>query len=120
MNRFDALVAERVMGNEWRLSISPNTYGPDGSRDGGVDVSDIPHFSSDIAAAWEVVEKMRAREWHFVMEANTYPEVVVKTYRAFGEPHYSTNGINSAPLAICLATLRACGVTEAEIQEAMR
>lgn len=81
----DALVAQRVMG--WETL----------SR----------RFSTDIAAAWEVVEMMRADEWHFVIECNTTPEVVVKVYRAFEEPHYSGNWIKSAPLAICRAALLA-------------
>lgn len=47
----DALVAEKVMG--WTISEG-FYYGP-GERV----PANIPRYSTDIAAAWEVVEKMR-------------------------------------------------------------
>lgn len=48
----DCLVAERVMG--WRVQYSPYRF-PDGEYE---DAGDFQP-STDIAAAWEVVEKMR-------------------------------------------------------------
>jgi len=65
----DALVAEKVLG--WRLEY--HTFGSDlpggPFRAYGYDSSgrhlcgDFPHFSTDIAAAWQVVEKFAADNW---------------------------------------------------------
>lgn len=83
----------------------------------------VPFYSTDIGAAWEVVEKIRERkdknggsvtchvidrvtEWHCDITSDDLRIDVLGTG-------------DTAPLAICLAALRAVGVDEAEIQEAM-
>lgn len=91
----DALVAEKVMGvqttqHEGRLILFPGSM-------------DIPHYSTDIAAAWEVVEKLGG-------------ESVVLTYgedTGWWECSFLIGGIRStgmsksAPEAICAAALEA-------------
>jgi len=67
----DAAVAERVMGWKWQEHGSGGTrrrllWSPDGKcgcrrweNDGQEEIlDDLPHYSTDIAAAWEVVEWM--------------------------------------------------------------
>lgn len=88
----------------------------------------VPNYSTDIAAAWEVVEKMRD------IITRDYPHgrggLVIQPYHS---PQYSGHqwcvanshaGYNgswgmhwwvsaaTAPLAICLAALQACGASE--------
>jgi len=96
----DALVAEKVMG--WTLSgrvwiderghlqtIEPTSFG-----------SFEP--SSDIAAAWEVVEKMRARGLIVDLTLGAGAYCRIGGFRPFAEERGAT-----APLAICLAALKA-------------
>lgn len=75
----------------------------------------VPLRSTDIAAAWEVVEKMRERG--FDMELRTFTEGVVAEFREYEKPtNEEADGRaavdprdGGAPLAICLAAFRACG-----------
>jgi hypothetical protein len=98
----DALVAEHVMG--WWLAKDED--GEWCFMDGADFVCfnfDVPHYSTDIAAAWEVVEKMghvglnwddttnSPARWQCIMERGEY---------------YA----DTAPMAICLAALKAKGV----------
>lgn len=100
----DALVAEKVMG--WKLHkegrawkwwdiplISPHHEQYDGH-------DDQPPYSTDPAAAWEVVEKMRER-WSVYVNALDDPRecgcVVGKTWR---EPEAAAIG-PTMPVAVC-------------------
>lgn len=61
----DRLVAERVMG--WRVFGTPEVYAYwtepyEGEKRLG-DMPSLPRFSTDIAAAWTVVERMREMKW---------------------------------------------------------
>lgn len=97
----DALVAEKVMGwNVYQASWSPTT---------------------DIAAAWEVVEKMDAEHRtlrvsrHPVMgwECEIFPPYPWREHTNEGVRVHSTSysaSADTAPEAICLAALRARGV----------
>jgi hypothetical protein len=103
----DALVAEKVMGWKW--------IGPDEFNDnrhltlGGQKVqARIPDYSTDIAAAWDVVEKMRPT-FNLVLEC-----VSLEYNCHVARPGHLDEKVNvradTAPLAICLAALKACGV----------
>ena len=110
----DALIAEKVMG----LTRHDESYVAEGVgkvlrfvwRDGcGTCVYSgdmfLPHYSTDIAAAWEVVEK--ADLW------SLYGSIGDGPYRAciqFGDREGLMTA-DTAPLAICLAALKAKGVT---------
>jgi hypothetical protein len=111
----DAMVAEKVMGletgasgdNAWILGDA--LYVID---DGHAAV--LPHYSTDIAAAWLVVEKMRADGWHFelsdrdaVDEQPFWVEFATKEYERGGQSWQA-----AAPHAICLAALKAVGALE--------
>lgn len=98
----DALVAEKVMG--WRKRETP----PGGhiwiDKDNLAYVpGELPRYSTDIAAAWEVVEKLNNLDFSIEYERE------IKIWRASFE-----QGIpaleREAPLAICFAALNAVGV----------
>ncbi len=107
----DAVVAEKVMG----LSVRPiEVIGasgvhadvgtvdlprrmPDGRM--GVHAAPLPAYSTEIAAAWEVVEKLRSPV--FVLEWE--PDRWLASF--CGEDEDAT--ADTAPHAICLAALKA-------------
>lgn len=91
----------------------------DGERQSG-----FPHYSTDIAAAWMVVEKMRADGWWMELRHcldGGVPawqcELTHNQDRFRGLRLYISAA--SAPFAISLAALRAVGVTEDEIKAAL-
>ena len=121
MSKIDRLVAERVMG--WTV------------RESEPDDNDYERYingwavsrwnpSTDIAAAWGVVEHLRTRKddpMVITMLDNDDGEYVIAF--ATRADRWTTREIGKhrdAPLAICLAALRSVGVPESEIQEAMR
>jgi hypothetical protein len=96
----DALIAEKVFGGPgknvqwywWRnstpsLDVDPPIYAG-------------PAFSTDIAAAWRVVEKMKECHWFLLTD-----RIDTKWYAAFSDKAKSIE--SSAPLAICRAALKA-------------
>jgi hypothetical protein len=104
----DALVAERVMGHGIPHPHQP----PDGLP------HERPHYSTDIASAWEVVAQMGRNGWplYEVGALVTLGEASQHDSRAaFAQtwpPSWIRAGANSAPLAICRAALKAVGVSE--------
>lgn len=102
----DAWVAEKVMGKQVR-----NYWVIDGFHNDGRPHSQCPveHYSSDIAAAWEVVEKLTDQSkphfelskgyegwWHVGFDLDRpFKRVIAKA--------------DTAPLAICLAALKSIG-----------
>lgn len=123
----DVLVAEKVMGYRWHAWEHSGSFtyliepGDEdlgetsiARRRGGVlEASQYSgaHYSTDIAAAWLVVERMRAQEFkldlgHALGDTLTNPN----HYAAFigkGLHRIQGNG-PTAPLAICLAALAVC------------
>lgn len=117
LREIDALVAEKVMGHtvEPRLPGLSGEYWDD--TDGGI-VSD---YSSDIAAAWQVVEKFveqvkadRNMEISFVMgfDGSHWEAGIWKHDEWYlgGGGYVHEIKADTAPLAICLAALKAVGV----------
>jgi hypothetical protein len=96
----DALVAEKVLG--WPAARDAKAIGEAGYWTAGDErfIHGLPAFSTDIAAAWEVVEKLIASdEWpEFSLEY----EATLKW--SVGDCYGAT-----APHAICLAALKAMG-----------
>lgn len=135
----DALVAEKVMGwehvikedREYYLGDTTpgfsgrNTYWVKGYSSFGVQIGEcvlLPKFSTSIAAAWEVVEKLRTWDdgyrigayvgvevWSPDRETETCCEVNIEWH---APAHVAEAGAieATAPHAICLAALRAVGV----------
>jgi len=114
--RVDALVAEHVMGwadvayvatgygdgrnntregywYEWRGRRTRDTWTPH---------EQIPPFSTSIAHAWRVVEKMRELGWNITVCAQ---DMLGCTMHKFRESCYVE--ADSIPWAICLAALQA-------------
>lgn len=107
----DALVAEKVMGWRWsgRYLVPPadvETSFWDGScnRDGVPRF--LPRYSTDISAAWGVVEKLRD-EVAFLDILPAADHYIVKIQSAHGTDYVTAE---TAPLAICLAALKVKGV----------
>ena len=105
----DRLIAERVMG--WT-----NLYAQ-GARFGtspkGKSHSIIPPYSTDMSAAWEVVEKLRQSGYQGKLDWAT-PELGYECY--FWSSSLPPNEMQcprtqTAPLAICLAALKVMGVS---------
>lgn len=139
----DLLVAEKVMGwrpiirSEWPCIALANT--PDNEKEiaflRAADLrgqyEDIPNYSTDIAAAWEVVEKMcpEIPETHggycpqFELTSNKGVERTwtASFYDRFGNAKWGTSSDKtflacgySVSAAICLAALKAVGYSPEE------
>lgn len=114
----DALVAERVMGYGSRVKMFVS----------GPIINDaypvaVPNYSTDIAAAWQVVEKMREIACQVDVTSHGEHEVVlahgvVCYIHGFNEDFWREGMLDAdysavadtAPMAICLAALRAINV----------
>jgi hypothetical protein len=100
----DRLIAERVMG--WtNLSVTGSRFGttPDGKPH-----RIIPQYSTEISAAWEIVEKLRLSGYQGGLEW-AKPEPGYEC--AFGSLPFPLDEkqfswAETAPLAICLAALK--------------
>ncbi len=109
----DALVAEFMIG--WRRA--PSEDDPAGwcwvtehGRTRGSATALMPTYSTNIAAAWQVVEKLKERFSSVLVETNPrqyYVDIVTDK----GTPSYyrtvADAEADTAPLAICRAALKA-------------
>ena len=101
----DAKVAEKVM----RLPVKFHTNNPNGERFYYLDMPDkhgmcpdVPHYSTDIAAAWLVVEKMlETSRIDITHEGMLWVCEVIDTEKL------AIASANTAPMAICKAALKA-------------
>lgn len=110
----DRLVAEHVMGHE--ISSGKDSYYKEYAYIiNGPVLDDIPKYSTDIAAAWEVVEKISPQ----ILDSKPWTQCFITTIR--DGIHCSFKNLYSgeilgdaiettAPLAICLAALKAKGI----------
>jgi ABA sandwich protein len=116
----DALVAERIFGWRWmRSSVSgrqaifpmdqhPEWFTAPASRVEGL-ANDwdcrLPHYSTDMAAAWLVVEKLKKAECRVIIRATPndcgYDCEIEKS-----KSDWWSIGQESAPIAICQAALK--------------
>jgi len=107
LRKIDALVAEHVMG--WRvekyMTTIPKPTGA-GMRPGSAVIEEIPRYTSDISTAWEVIERLHP-EFTFSLDYLSSGRWTITFYS--GEAH-GLMSTDSAPLAICLAALRAKGI----------
>ena len=120
----DALIAEKVMG--WTIT-APNwghreifppfdpPEDPDDQCTSHSVAADIPHYSTDISAAWEAVETMGYRPFSvFSSLVSTGPAVDGKIpcrwewFCYFDDPAFPGQA-ETAPLAICRAALKTVG-----------
>lgn len=82
-------------------------------------VNRVPYFSTDIAAAWDVVEKVREISPPRFQNLQLIVYAYNRTYATFDAEAFSdydsatwteANGEHATPLAICLAALKASAV----------
>lgn len=112
----DALIAEKVMGWTWNEFTA---WSPSGSRNAiqfKNDLSWLPYYSTDIAAAWEVVEKIKQRSSIVVIHITNVSdadETEVEIYDkeenmkiGRSKDHTIFASGTSTPHAICLAALK--------------
>jgi hypothetical protein len=103
----DALVAERVMG--WTYKPFYNGGGEWSHNGklvafGGLDGGSLPKYSSSIADAWQVVEKLKADG------NNVWVEWAGKVWVCGATSVFPDIEADTAPLAICKAALMVVGV----------
>lgn len=110
----DALVAEKVMGLSYDRPQAEK-YGM--YYTDTLSQVEVKCYSTDIAAAWEVVETMQARGITLSLEKRNYPSGPNSTWDAVftgimgkirdqGEFSHFRSEAPSAPEAICLAALK--------------
>lgn len=124
LRKLDALVAEKVMG--WvRLERQEQLEGKTWNGElftveqfrslysmdiawlvnGELSLQSHPYYSTDIAAAWDIMAQMQATH-----------EFSIEQKGSGWKAHFDADwaGSESAPLAICLAALRAKGIDVSE------
>lgn len=71
----------------------------------------VPPYSTDIAAAWQVLERMKENGWHYYV-GDTLTDDHYARFHEFmdDDGDEGASSAPTAPLAICLAALKACGV----------
>jgi len=149
-HKLDAMVAERVMGVNPIITLEVSNDGGKSSAFGNgdwstrfvdvhawlaekqsrglmkdycvVDWKHYPRYSTDIAAAWEVVDSvLKLRDdVRFSIYFGCLCKPTARFFVVASGADLALCFADTAPLAICLAALRAVGVTKAEIEEAMR
>lgn len=119
----DSLVAEKVMGFRWwrssqtgRRAIFPDDkvqpwFKEVASGDESF-CSDhdwaVPHYSTDIAAAWTVVKKLGDDGWSMNLEWKGSDRSYANTAEVSFSRSFVAHAVaDTAPLAICLAAIRA-------------
>ena len=129
----DVMVAEKVMGWNWYPVTEDQVYYSEEARkrggfwrDGIVSVGcttpdgspNCPAYSTDIAAAWEVVEHMQRTHWRcaFSLFGPDEEGPWTKCWRACFSKKWAVSPdsddiivCDTAPHAICLAALKAVG-----------
>jgi hypothetical protein len=107
--RLDALVAEKVMG--WRLILwEANILPPDADMPHGIPPVGhgtwVPRYSTNIAAAWQIVDRLLAQDYGVTMTMDDPHNICVEVWGGLlglTEERGATD--RSAPLAICRAAL---------------
>ena len=108
----DALIAEKVMGQtiEW-IGGDPFLTNLIYEGRGGSYSTNAPRYSTDIAAAWEVVEKLGDMSVHHFYDPTLEEWFYHVAWRSpDGIEHHCSAEANTAPYAICLAALKAVRV----------
>lgn len=104
----DALIAERVMG--WRNIPTASVPDRPWIDEHGMGFQDLKPYSTDISAAWEVVEKLGGfldlKRYVLIQGQGMKCIADFVSHRAYGKP--SCSAIADTPAhAICLAALKA-------------
>ena len=113
LREIDRLVAEKVMGweevkeNDFIKRPDVDFIGKAPDRFCEDAWSILPNYSTDISDAWEVVEQLREKELY--VDIDTFAEHY--DVRVVSGPYEVGHSLSeTAPLAICLAALKAVGI----------
>lgn len=124
MRKLDALVAEKVMElqpvhllGQTAIEFSICETGYFFCSDG---LAKAKSYSTSIVAAWDVVEKFKnTHTWSIENDQGEINEWIVQLVEIDAIAFVPFHGeAPVASLAICLAALKACGVSEGEIKAA--
>jgi Phage ABA sandwich domain len=105
LREIDRLVAEKVMGCTKELIVWLEIYDA------------LPHYSTNIADAWKVVNEMNKKGFYFNLDQDSdfeFDALFADGYYAEDTTISVISSHKSAPLAICLAALKTVG---AEVSE---
>lgn len=111
----DALVAEKIMGYDvkWLPTALSDSQPHYANSDEGSGWLYCRHYSTDIAAAWLVVERMQCIDdrgwWPQVTWLQDFDGVNKWQASMHAPPRVWSAMADTAPLAICLAALAALG-----------
>ena len=126
--KIDALIAEHVMGWEWFSADELKNLGyvtkevgllfpnePKAALESGFNVieSIIPNYSTDMAAAWEVLKWWESNEgcdWDLHYDFDDNYACRFRWLHDEGESDTDWCEVDSMPMAICLAALKAKGI----------
>jgi hypothetical protein len=109
----DALVAEKVMG---LVPCSASHHHPRPSLHCWAPADDpqngrsLDEYSTDIAAAWKVVERMDGAHDYWLALEHEGPTWGTAEFRKTNSPYFSSSADGTDALRICLAALTALGV----------
>ena len=121
LREVDKLIAENVFNiavtkgcwfggyRDWRGKMVKARFSPKGNHYYCGKKESLSKYSSDIKAAWEVIEKMIDNKFIFDFTTDTQ-EKKHKFAVGFSNGNCNFTLGNSAPLVICLAALKALGV----------
>jgi hypothetical protein len=131
LRELDALVAERVMRWKLHTQFTPPRWSVPGAPPQFNMPTECPPYSTDIAAAWEVVEALEGKTILELDEHGAFRSRENGGFQLQGpyirsqwragwlerdhEYYLAEEVAATAPLAICLAALKAVGV-EVELQ----
>lgn len=106
----DALVAEKVMGYIVTVGVNPLM----GKIESGSCMwfGELPHYSTDIGAAWTVIEKVYERTGSWILVCPINGRFVAYEMTGCADPDFGAfcEYADTAMMAICLAALKAVGV----------
>jgi hypothetical protein len=105
--KIDILIAEKIMG--WKDKISDHLVRYYETPNGEIFLkNDVSHYSTDISAAWQVVEKLKREGYPnpqlYTIDEDDLWHVAIRTH---GDMGYDDTEAETAPLAICRAALLA-------------
>ena len=105
----DALVAENIMG--WHNENYPSALPWTAPAGRCYAFTEIPHYRTDIAAAWEVVEAVYKKTGSWILVAPSLDRYVAYEQTGCADPDFGAfcEYADSAPRAICLAALKSVG-----------
>lgn len=102
----DLLIAEKVMG--WNAA----GYTKDATLLVPVFATEVPNYSTDIAASEDLVKQLFRMGWTTILfKYKGEEEILVQLVRDDDEREIWTDEYLPKPYAICLAALKALGIT---------